>query len=847
MAVRFINPIETPYESQFVPMPLDFMYKNLQEKQAGLDAARDLTNKATFKVEASPWHEQQGLAQKKRDYFSQKTQELAAQLERDKSNYGQVVSQLADLNREYLNDPEMVELLRHATAYKTNIQPLEGKEGSQTAYYRGLKEFDPITGEYKWRQNINYEDIKAPIFNDTQNYVNENFVKFLTASAKEEDAEFRVDPSGGIVMVKKGKVTDLNTSAKYIQEAIKKYARVLLEDTHAQASYIKEYLGINTQEDLERYVEQLASKRFYNITEADVSTPISPKTSDNNSGYSPSGVRSNISVVEEGAVINPFDILAQTTTQITENITKAEERTTENFLGLVRTSSPLLKEQLVKFDAEFDEIARKALERANIPLQNKPQILALLQSNSSLFDLLTSQGSQGLNEQNPVLNSIFTPEQITDIRDKVYAGLLDLSPSATQNDDEYNAFTQFVSSVNQLREAEEVKENTEIIYNEAVSSSAEQLKVPEEEIQNSLVLMSYVEQYFPEKSRYSTSYTIDEINSNFGLKKLYDLKIITPVENFPEKRFGIEKYNPTAKDPKINTEFNKIREHTSIIRETFNQKYAQNRMTVYAADPANEKEKGAMYSIQKRYEDLVVSNSPAIAAMAQKTAASRGIGGKSYLNNTNLANILSSDDNPFKESEFDASDGYKVTGVFFDVNNLGSPTMLIRVANKGSDGAIKPNSYSGLEVDLSEADSEDKINLISDMLSSNNPAVNQVGYSWLATENFSRNMLSIPSLYFQGNSRPVNPVEFKDKEGNVYALRTSPTTGVTSISLVKPDGSYRGLDEITLSNGQRINPSNVKSYGEVMTYIGGYLSTNPFSTQSPGGASMGKPKQGDRR
>ena len=37
MAVRFITPVETPYESQFVPMPLDFMYKALQEKQKGLD------------------------------------------------------------------------------------------------------------------------------------------------------------------------------------------------------------------------------------------------------------------------------------------------------------------------------------------------------------------------------------------------------------------------------------------------------------------------------------------------------------------------------------------------------------------------------------------------------------------------------------------------------------------------------------------------------------------------------------------------------------------------------------------------------------------------------------------
>lgn len=827
MAVRFINPIETPYESQFVPMPLDFMYKNLQEKQAGLDAARDLANKATFKVEASPWHEQQGLAQKKRDYFSQKTQELAAQLERDKSNYGQVVSQLADLNREYLNDPEMVELLRHATAYKTNIQPLEGKEGSQTAYYRGLKEFDPITGEYKWRQNINYEDIKAPIFNDTQNYVNENFVKFLTASAKEEDAEFRVDPSGGIVMVKKGKVTDLNTSAKYIQEAIKKYARVLLEDTHAQASYIKEYLGINTQEDLERYVEQLASKRFYNITEADVSTPISPKTSDNNSGYSPSGVRSNISVVEGGAVINPFDILTQTTTQVNENVIKAEEGVNESFLGLVRTSSPLLKEQLIKFDAEFDGYIKKALQRADSPLQNNPETLALIQSNSSLFDLLTSQGSQGLNEQNPVLNTVFTPEEISIIRDKVYAGLLDLSPSAAQNEDEYNAFKQFISSVNQLRETEEVKENTEIIYNEAIASSAEELKLNEDEVLEHL--------------RFWETYTKAlSLNPDNEISLRQDQGFLMPIA----ESIGL---SPESDSSRLSTYIYESEQTYKKVQENFNQKYAQNRMTVYAANPVNEKEKGAMYSIQKRYEDLVVSDSPAIAAIAQKTAFSRGIGGKSYLNNTNLADILSSADNPFKESKFDASAGYKVTGVFFDVNNLGSPTMLIRVANKGTDGAIKPNSYSGLEIDLSEADSKDKINLISDMLSSDDPAVNQVGYSWLATENFSRNMLSIPSLYFQGSSRPTKPVEFKDEEGNVYALRTSPTTGVTSISLVKPDGSYRGLDQLPLSNGQSINPSNVKSYGEVMTYIGAYLSTNPFSTQSPGGASMGKPKQGDRR
>ena len=99
MAVRFITPVETPYESQFVPMPLDFMYKALQEKQKGLDTTREQLGSADLKIEGAPWDIEDGTVQKYKQKFNTDITGLSTKLEQDKGNYSALAQRLKSINR----------------------------------------------------------------------------------------------------------------------------------------------------------------------------------------------------------------------------------------------------------------------------------------------------------------------------------------------------------------------------------------------------------------------------------------------------------------------------------------------------------------------------------------------------------------------------------------------------------------------------------------------------------------------------------------------------------------------------------------------------------------------------
>jgi hypothetical protein len=149
MAVRFITPVETPYESQFVPMPLDFMYKALQEKQKGLDTTRGDIGSADLKIESAPWDTD--LAQQYREKFSGDISSLSSRLEQDKSGYGSIAQQLKSLNREYNTDPEFQRIIKHHEAYKKNVEPWLGKPNSPSLYFKGMMRLNPETQQFEWK------------------------------------------------------------------------------------------------------------------------------------------------------------------------------------------------------------------------------------------------------------------------------------------------------------------------------------------------------------------------------------------------------------------------------------------------------------------------------------------------------------------------------------------------------------------------------------------------------------------------------------------------------------------------------------------------------------------------
>lgn len=302
MAVRFVKPIQTPYESQFVPMPLEFMYKGMEEKQKGLDTTRGLLSSANLNLDGAIWDVEQGNVARKKSEYLGNIDSLTKQLSENKESFNAVAQNLGAVNRKYNNDPEVQRILKHKEYYDKNVLPHLGKPNAASLYFRNLMDEDPKTGQWNWKkaEDIQLGDIRTPIEDKTVPHVMENFGQYLTASVKEKlpgGYSISTDPTTGMYVIKEpggSTVTDLNLKADLIRDAVKKYSRVLKNEETDQAHYIKEYLpnsstgkrGYQTEEDIEKFVTDVVSSRFF--TKEDFTKPeyqfVSPKTSDSSGG-----------------------------------------------------------------------------------------------------------------------------------------------------------------------------------------------------------------------------------------------------------------------------------------------------------------------------------------------------------------------------------------------------------------------------------------------------------------------------------------------------------------------------------------------------------------------------------
>jgi hypothetical protein len=278
MAVRFVKPIQTPYESQFVPMPLDFMYKNMQEKQKGLDVTRGELGKANLDLDGAIWDIEQGNVAKKKLEYTSEVDKLTKMLEQNKEGYAGIAQNLGGVNKKFNNDPEVQRILKHKEYYDKNVAPYLGKPNAASLYFKGMMEEDPETGQWKWKraQDIQLGDIRTPIEDKNDSHIMENFGKWLNASVVDnlgEGYSISQDPSGFYVIKEPGGTTKeyLDFENDYVKKAIKNYANVLKDEQSDQAQYIKEFRpnrntgkrGISTEEDLTNYVGEVVSRRFY--------------------------------------------------------------------------------------------------------------------------------------------------------------------------------------------------------------------------------------------------------------------------------------------------------------------------------------------------------------------------------------------------------------------------------------------------------------------------------------------------------------------------------------------------------------------------------------------------------
>lgn len=331
MAVRFVKPIDTPYESQFVPMPLDFMYQAMQEKQKGLDLTREAKGKAALDLKGAPFAEDQGYVLSLKQEFNTKVDELGKRLEQDKENYRSVLSDLTKLNKDYTVNPLVNKIKQQKEEWDANIAPAIAKYGAKNVWIPGAEQLNPETNQWEWRntEEIELADLKKGVIVDNHiKYIDDNFSSKLKESVKQvagPDAKVEIvevtDPTTGAT-VKQLKttsqgittVTDLNLDNDFTVGAIDKAADLILTSQDNDSEYIKRRLwnpykkdksgnvvggwGFDNKEDVKRLVEQSAGLGFYKKTQVTGATESyknlpdqSTSSSSTGTGLTPSGLQ----------------------------------------------------------------------------------------------------------------------------------------------------------------------------------------------------------------------------------------------------------------------------------------------------------------------------------------------------------------------------------------------------------------------------------------------------------------------------------------------------------------------------------------------------------------------------
>jgi hypothetical protein len=287
MAVQFIKPVESEYQSQFVPLPLDFIYTNIEAKQKGLEETRTALNNPDIPVKAPFWAEQQGAVEPIVTKYKSQINDLSAQLEKDKGNFTGIASNLGKISTNFKEDPDVKKLARQKDlADKMDLTKIAGG----TAYFPTLQYVDPTTQEIKFRnwKEINDEDIVQPINDDTQNYVYKQVIERLKEQAstkhKVPNAYVFQDKASGafIIMDKPGGYTleEIQISNPIIKQAVKSAASLIFDDNSGQAMLLKTFKdnknkpavrienpdgsvkveagkGYNTYEDILKYVTEV--------------------------------------------------------------------------------------------------------------------------------------------------------------------------------------------------------------------------------------------------------------------------------------------------------------------------------------------------------------------------------------------------------------------------------------------------------------------------------------------------------------------------------------------------------------------------------------------------------------
>ena len=877
MAVRFITPVETPYESQFVPMPLDFMYKALQEKQKGLDTTRGDIGSADLKIESAPWDTDP--AQQYREKFSGDISSLSSRLEKDKSGYGAIAQQLKSLNREYNTDPEFQRIIQHHAAYKKNVEPWLGKGNSNSAYFRGMMELDPQTNTYKWKDGsqIALEDIKAPILDDTEKYITENVLNALKPSLKETygEGQFATAPDGSTVWQSPDGRTleNIDMTNPFTANAIKQFAERMYQGTNEQDFYAKEFKlrrnekgetigrGYSTLEDLEELVGNVVSKGFYRKETIQPGTTRPAGDGGGGSGgLTPKELVYEVSSFggEEQPILD-FESLASADSEIKRKKTEADGLLYGAIIAANkdRAYAPMFADVFGTSDggskgaveSAFDGILSLKVDNLIKKGDTKTaQVLqGVLQDSSTFVKAISADPVRAFAPGGRLeTDYYFNKNEVEVIKELMYSEVLGIKNSGSANSEDLTAANTFLTAYNDAKEYERITNEQNKIANSAIQTTATATKKPNAEVLQLAKIDALVNKYGVD-----AEFTIDEIRKNPELKFLLDQKALIgaqaeglagarPAASTTEFRFRNPQGDVYAYSPKVLS----ASQTSKQVKDNFAKEAKVEERKIIRETTQGDK-KGAMASFSKTSLENYKNNPNELVSLLQKTASTIGAAGKDYRNKGALKEIFGSDDNPFKMNEFN-EENFELSDVVFKITNTGMPVMIVTAKNKEGD----TNITSGAEIMFDmENKGQQFSEIVTQMATDDDPKVRDIAASWMGAATIKKADLGVAKMYFDSGiadkaketRKDSQLVYFEDNKNQKYGLQTT-AAGQTKFGKVKEDGTLEPFLSYKNNNGIEVDPNNVESFNEMLEIFGQYKISNigvqgTSSTSGQGGTT----------
>jgi hypothetical protein len=858
-------------------MPLDFMYKALQEKQKGLDTTRGDIGSADLKIESAPWDTDP--AQQYREKFSGDISSLSSRLEKDKSGYGAIAQQLKSLNREYNTDPEFQRIIQHHAAYKKNVEPWLGKGNSNSAYFRGMMELDPQTNTYKWKDGsqIALEDIKAPILDDTEKYITENVLNALKPSLKETygEGQFATAPDGSTVWQSPDGRTleNIDMTNPFTANAIKQFAERMYQGTNEQDFYAKEFKlrrnekgetigrGYSTLEDLEELVGNVVSKGFYRKETIQPGTTRPAGDGGGGSGgLTPKELVYEVSSFggEEQPILD-FESLASADSEIKRKKTEADGLLYGAIIAANkdRAYAPMFADVFGTSDggskgaveSAFDGILSLKVDNLIKKGDTKTaQVLqGVLQDSSTFVKAISADPVRAFAPGGRLeTDYYFNKNEVEVIKELMYSEVLGIKNSGSANSEDLTAANTFLTAYNDAKEYERITNEQNKIANSAIQTTATATKKPNAEVLQLAKIDALVNKYGVD-----AEFTIDEIRKNPELKFLLDQKALIgaqaeglagarPAASTTEFRFRNPQGDVYAYSPKVLS----ASQTSKQVKDNFAKEAKVEERKIIRETTQGDK-KGAMASFSKTSLENYKNNPNELVSLLQKTASTIGAAGKDYRNKGALKEIFGSDDNPFKMNEFN-EENFELSDVVFKITNTGMPVMIVTAKNKEGD----TNITSGAEIMFDmENKGQQFSEIVTQMATDDDPKVRDIAASWMGAATIKKADLGVAKMYFDSGiadkaketRKDSQLVYFEDNKNQKYGLQTT-AAGQTKFGKVKEDGTLEPFLSYKNNNGIEVDPNNVESFNEMLEIFGQYKISNigvqgTSSTSGQGGTT----------